>query len=80
MEDLAPKKTSPTQWEAVGFVWEVFVSIAAPTVLCALAGRWLDKRYASTPWFMVIFLVLAVAISGLLVYRKAKQFSVKMKG
>lgn len=79
MDGPAPKKSLLSSWEAVGFVWEVFAAIAIPTVLCALGGRWLDRRFETTPVFMGLGLVAAVLVSGVLVYVMAKKFSVKMK-
>ena len=79
MEGPASKKSILSSWEAVGFVWEVFAAIAVPTVLCALGGRWLDRRFETTPVFMGLGLVVAVLVSGVLVYVMAKKFSVKMK-
>ncbi len=73
MEPSAPKK-AVNAWKATGFVWEVFFLIAVPTVLFALGGRWLDRRWHLTPWFTLLGLLLALAVSGFLVVRKAKAF------
>ncbi len=72
-----PKQVS--QLGAVGFVWEIFMVIAIPTVGCALLGRYLDNRWNTTPYLTVVGLVLALAISGWLVYVKAKRFAQEMK-
>ncbi len=76
-EPEVPKRIS--QLAAVGFVWDIFISIALPTTVCALAGRALDKRWNVSPWMTVIGFVLAISVSGALVYRKAKRFAVNMK-
>lgn len=74
MSDIhLPKRIS--QLQALGFVWEVFMAIALPTTLLALGGRWLDRRWNASPWMTIIGFVFAIAISGALVYRKAKQFA-----
>lgn len=78
MEDSAiPKQVS--QLAAVGFVWEIFAAIALPTTLFALAGRWLDARWKISPWMTILGFVLAIALSGWIVYRKAKKFANEMK-
>ena len=67
----------PTQtvraWQAVGFVWDLLASIAVPTILLALLGRWLDNRWHTTPWLTVVGLVVAIVIAGLMVYRLAER-------
>ena len=62
--------------EAVSFVWDVLFSIAVPTTLFALFGRWLDQRWHSAPWMTVLGLLLALALAAVLVMRKAKQYLV----
>lgn len=64
---------------AIGFVVDVFISVALPTTGFALLGRYLDKRWNATPWFSLVCLALALAISGLLVYRKARQYAEQAK-
>lgn len=61
-------------WRATEFVWEVLMSVAIPTALSALAGRWFDRRFNLAPWGTIVGLVIAVALSGALVYRKANQY------
>ncbi len=65
--------------EAIGFVGDVFISVAFPATLFALGGRWLDKRYDASPWFVVTGLLVSLVISYLLVSRKAKGYLVRMK-
>jgi F0F1-type ATP synthase assembly protein I len=79
--DDKPTSVNPKigQWEAVGFVWELLIIIAVPTVLCALAGRWIDHQYGITPWGTVIGLILAVALSAVLVMKSAKKIAERMK-
>jgi F0F1-type ATP synthase assembly protein I len=60
-----------SQWEAVGFVTELLVAIAAPTTLLALAGRWLDRTYQLSPWCTIVGLALSLLISYALIKRKA---------
>ncbi len=64
---------------AVGFVTDVFISVAVPAVFFAWAGRTLDQKWHLTPWLTVIGFILAIATSGALVYRKAKKAADEMK-
>lgn len=71
-ESDVPKRIS--QLHALGFVMDVFISIALPTTLFALGGRSLDRRWGTHPWMTVVGFLFAVALSGALVYRKAIRF------
>ncbi len=71
-ESDVPKRIS--QLVAVGFVTDVFISIALPTTLFALGGRALDRRWSTNPWMTIVGFLLAIALSSFLVYRKAIRF------
>jgi len=59
-------------FNAVQLAWELGYSIAIPIVLLALAGRWADKQFETSPWFLLIGIVVSIVISSFLVYRKTK--------
>jgi LPXTG-motif cell wall-anchored protein len=69
-----------SQWEAVGFVTEVLVSVAVPTTLLALLGRWADAKYGTSPWLTILGLLLALGIAALLVTKRAKEMAKRMSG
>ncbi|MBU1915553.1 AtpZ/AtpI family protein, partial [Patescibacteria group bacterium] len=48
--------------------------IAAPIVILALLGKWLDGRYDTAPLFLVSGFILAALLSAVSIYRRAKQF------
>lgn len=74
MGNESPKKgVSPA--EAMGIVWDLLFAIAIPTTLLALLGRWLDRRYNTSPLFLAIGLLLALAAAGLVVVRKGKRIA-----
>ncbi len=73
------KRQPLTGLSALGFVTDVFISIALPTTLFAWIGRTLDKRWSTSPWMTVVGFILALALSGTLVYRKAKRAAEDMK-
>lgn len=62
-------------WQAVGFVWQLLMFIAIPTTLLALAGRWIDTRFGSTPWATLLGLILALALSMAAAHRAGKRIA-----
>ncbi len=50
--------------------WELGFQIAIPLVIFALAGRYADKYFGTTPWLLVAGVVLAAFTSTTIVYRK----------
>lgn len=50
------------------------VTIAAPAVAGTFLGIWLDKKFQTTPWFLLFCLVFALIFTGIIVYKKAKKY------
>jgi F0F1-type ATP synthase assembly protein I len=69
-----PSKRPMTPWLALGFVWDLLLIIAVPTILCALGGRWLDQKFGVSPLFLFIGLVVALGLTYWGVMRKARDF------
>ncbi len=57
-------------WQALNLAWELGYTIALPLVLFALAGRWADKRYDTSPWLLLSGMALAIILTTLLLIRK----------
>jgi F0F1-type ATP synthase assembly protein I len=74
MDEKKPDPKAPSAWTALSLVSEIGLSIAIPTTLCALAGRWLDRHFGTSPLFILIGLFAALAISGVLVVRKGNRY------
>jgi F0F1-type ATP synthase assembly protein I len=49
-------------------------TIAVPAVLASLLGTWLDKKYDTEPWFLIVFLLLAFLSTGIWIQKKAKAY------
>lgn len=50
-------------------------TIAIPAVLAALLGEWLDERYATSPRYLIICLVVAFLLSAKHLTGKARKYS-----
>jgi len=55
------------------------LAIAVPVVALVLIGRYLDRRWASGPIFIIAAFALALAISAVSIYRKAKRYGKEYK-
>lgn len=49
-------------------------TIAIPAVLAALAGKWLDEKYATEPRYLIVFVFLALVLTAVILVRKAKKY------
>ena len=63
-------KNSDKQFSAVGLAWELGYTIAVPLVVFALGGRWLDKKLGTAPWLLLVGILVSIALSSWLVYKK----------
>lgn len=57
-------------WQALNLAWELGYTIAVPLVLFALAGRWADKRYGTSPWLLLTGMVLAIVLTTIALIHK----------
>ena len=74
--DNQPKQTPSTEktredtWSAWGLAWELGFQIAIPLVVFALLGRLADKYFGTSPWLLLLGVIIAASSSSYLVYRK----------
>jgi F0F1-type ATP synthase assembly protein I len=66
-----PEKSPLQQALAIG--WELGYSIAIPIVLLALGGRLLDRRFGTSPLFLLGGVLLSLLMSTLWLSRIAKR-------
>jgi F0F1-type ATP synthase assembly protein I len=59
---------------AIRAMGELTVMIAAPAILAALAGKWLDNYFASGKLWFIILLVLAFVLTIIILPRKIRQY------
>ena len=50
------------------------VTIAVPAVVAALAGKWLDTKFDSSPKYTIILFTIAFVLTILIVVRKVKRY------
>lgn len=60
-------------YRTIGLAWELGYIITIPLVVLAVFGRFLDKKYSASPIFLLLGILLAIAVSGVLVFRKTKK-------
>ena len=73
-EDFSKKKVPTTRAELVNFAFEVGSAIALPLVIFAFIGRFIDKVYGTTPLFLIIGLLLSLVSTGIIIWKKVKNF------
>lgn len=64
-----PQKTS-TVWQAFNLAWELGYTIVVPLVIFALAGRYADKKWHTSPWLLLSGMAVAIIVTTMLLIRK----------
>ncbi len=77
MDETTKKPETPTQRsmfaQALGFAWDFGAAIALPLVAFGIGGRWLDRHFGTSPWFLLGGLLFSVGTSiTILVLRLGK--------
>lgn len=57
----------------VSLAWELGYIIAVPLAVFAVFGRFLDKKYETSPIFLLCGIILSITVSGILVFKKTKK-------
>ena len=50
--------------------FELGYIVAIPVVVLALVGRMIDKKLDSSPWFLLLGIVIAIVVSTYWIYKK----------
>lgn len=64
------ERKPPIDFSAWQLAWELGYTIAIPIVLLALLGRWADRMLGTSPWLLLLGVLLSTVISSFIVYRK----------
>ncbi len=66
-------------WQAVGLTFQFGYTITVPLIALVLLGRFLDKRFNSSPLFLIGGIVLSMIISSIVLFIKMKKIMAKIK-
>lgn len=70
MDKNGEKKEQNQTWSALSLAWELGYTIAVPLVILAFAGRWLDRRFDTSPWLLLSAIFVSIPISTIVIYMK----------
>jgi F0F1-type ATP synthase assembly protein I len=76
MSENQSKKTTDREYYLFAFriMGDFGVTIAVPVVLFVLIGQYLDGKYNTRPWFMVVGFLMAGLLTAKLIHKKAKRY------
>jgi len=71
-----PQNNKDRKYTMLGFkiVADFGATIAIPVLVFVLVGQWLDNKYHAGQWFTIIAFLLAVLVSGKMIYKKAGEY------
>lgn len=70
---MPENKKSDAGWSATSLAWELGYSIAIPLIVLAIGGRFLDKKLGTSPWLLLIGILISIFISSYMVYKKTTE-------
>ena len=70
---MGTKPEPMVDWNAYRLVFEVGYTVAIPLVLFAAGGRYLDKLFDTSPWLLLVGIIISIFVSSFLVYRKVSK-------
>ena len=62
-------------WLGLRIAADFGATIAVPAVLAALLGKYLDQKWGTEPWLMIMLLLIAAAVTAVIIKRKAKYYA-----
>jgi F0F1-type ATP synthase assembly protein I len=66
------KNETSNNFKMWSLAWELGYLIALPIIILALLGRFLDKKFITSPLFLLVGILLALVITGFLVWKKIR--------
>jgi len=57
-------------WAALMLAGELGFLIILPLLIFALAGRWLDQKFGTSPWLFLSGTLLAIIVTSIILIRK----------
>lgn len=75
VKDKTPENKVPTtKAELIAFAFDVGGAIAILLAIFAFGGRWIDKQNSTTPLFLIVGLLLSLVSTGIIIWRKVRNF------
>lgn len=72
------KKERSTLWQVLSLAWNLGYLIAIPLVVFALLGRFLDKRFGTSPLALLAGIFISLVVTTIGVYKKTKEITGQM--
>jgi F0F1-type ATP synthase assembly protein I len=73
------EKEKSVFWQAVGLAFKFGYTITIPLVALALAGRFLDKKFDSSPLLLLVGIVLSLVVSSIILLVKVRKVMEEIK-
>jgi len=67
---LMKNQKTQNSLSALSLAWNLGYTIAVPLVIFALGGRFLDKKLGTSPFILLLGILLSIGVTSWLVYRK----------
>lgn len=64
------KKDKTNKVSVFSLAFELGYMVAIPIVVFALLGRLIDKKLDSSPWFLLLGIIISIIVSTYWVYKK----------
>ncbi|EKE22249.1 MAG: hypothetical protein ACD_7C00016G0010 [uncultured bacterium] len=64
------KNTKTDKVSVFSLAFELGYIVAVPIVVLALVGRVIDKKLDSSPWFLLLGIVISIVVSTYWIYKK----------
>lgn len=74
-KQLDNKKAKSAMWTALSVAWELGYLIAIPLVVLAFSGAWMDRKFGTSPLWLLIGIAFAFIITSVGIYRKIKEIT-----
>jgi F0F1-type ATP synthase assembly protein I len=63
-------KKNEKQFSALKLAWDLGFTIAIPLVVFALAGRFADKKLGTSPFLLLLGILISIGLTSWLVWKK----------
>lgn len=63
-----------TKSALISFAFDLGFAIIIPLIIFALGGRLMDKKFHTSPFFLITGILISLFFTGYAVYKKSKQF------